>query len=90
MAPDPARPHRDLVDVVIDGGGREVRSSGQCIPFARIPSAGAARQCGAALTLPPRVAITDSTPSFRDNGKRLISPACSVTSRSSPSRSARR
>jgi hypothetical protein len=34
--------------------------------------------------------ITDSTPSFRGNGRRPISLACSVTSRSSPSRSARR
>jgi DNA-binding NtrC family response regulator len=36
------------------------------------------------------LAITDSTPSFRGNGRPPISPACSVTSRSSPSRSARR
>jgi hypothetical protein len=36
------------------------------------------------------LAITDSTPSFRGNGRRPISPACSVTLRSSPSRSARR
>ena len=36
------------------------------------------------------LAINDSTPSFRGNGRRPISPACAVTSRSSPSRSARR
>jgi uncharacterized protein (DUF1697 family) len=35
-------------------------------------------------------AFTDSTPSFRGSGRRPTSSACSVTSRSSPSRSARR
>jgi dihydrofolate reductase len=39
---------------------------------------------------PDAPAITDSTPSFRGNGRRPILPACSGTSRSSPSRSARR
>ena len=45
--------------------------------------AASSRPCGN-----PPLALTDSTPSLQGNGRRPISPACSVTSRSSPWRSA--